>query len=61
MIFDNLPIELEYKIYFFAHPKLSSDIQKQIKNYKKPKIHIRFSHPIADLLYSLRNSKFFPD
>lgn len=30
---ERLPIEIEYKIYFYAHPMLDKKLQKEIKNH----------------------------
>ena len=54
-MFYKLPIELEYKILFMAHPVLSQEIKDEIKNYKflKKKSYMMFHHPIKSLLFFL--------
>lgn len=52
-MFYKLPIELEYKILFMAHPILKQEIKDEINNYKflKKKSSIMFHHPIKSLLF----------
>lgn len=53
-MFKNLPLEIENKILFLAHPQLSKDIKIQIKNYKNKNTYdLRFQHPINPLFFIL--------